>query len=171
MFRLKESLFLYSKILLLYQNYKLNKKYKVNLSNSRPWDKGPNFGPSHPSSSKANFPLSQESMAFITGVKHRVWAAHAQKSWTLGWFSGKCLWEKARVGWFERVALKHVYYHMWNELPVQVRCMRQGAQGWCTGMTLRYGVGREVEGGFWIGNTCVPVADSCQCMAKTTTIL
>ena len=22
------------------------------------------------------------------------------------------LWEKARVGWFERIALKHVYYHM-----------------------------------------------------------
>ena len=24
------------------------------------------------------------------------------------------LWEKARVGWFEGIALKHVYYHMWN---------------------------------------------------------
>ena len=23
------------------------------------------------------------------------------------------LWEKARVGWLERIALKHVYYHMW----------------------------------------------------------
>ena len=28
----------------------------------------------------------------------------------------------------------------------QVRCMRQGAQGWCTGMTLRDGMGREVGG-------------------------
>ena len=28
------------------------------------------------------------------------------------------------------------------------------------------GMRREVEGGFWMGNTCVPVADSCQCMAK-----
>ena len=29
------------------------------------------------------------------------------------------------------------------------------------------------EGGreFRMGNTCTPVADSCQCMAKTTTIL
>ena len=26
----------------------------------------------------------------------------------------------------------------------QVRCMRQGAQGWCTGMTLKDGMGREV---------------------------
>ena len=30
---------------------------------------------------------------------------------------------------------------------------------------------REVGGGFWMGNTCTPMADSCQCMAKTTTIL
>ena len=30
---------------------------------------------------------------------------------------------------------------------------------------------REVEGGSGRGNTCTPMADSCQCMAKTTTIL
>ena len=47
--------------------------------------------------------------------------------------------------------------------------MRQGAQGLCTGMTLRDGMGREVGGGFRMGNT--PMADSCQCMAKTTKIL
>ena len=59
------------------------------------------------------------------------------------------LWEKARVGWFERTALKHVNYHMWNRSPVQVRCRRQGAQGWCTGMTLRgeMGWGERREGG------------------------
>ena len=45
--------------------------------------------------------------------------------------------------------------------------MRHGAQGWCTGMTLRDGMGREVGGGFRMGNTCIPVANSCQCMAKT----
>ena len=76
------------------------------------------------------------------------------------------LWERATVGWFGRMALKHVYYHMWNELPVQVRCMIQGAQGWCTEMTQRDGTGREVRGGFRMGNTCTPVADSCWCMAK-----
>ena len=47
--------------------------------------------------------------------------------------------------------------------------MRQGAQGWCTGMTLRDGMGREVGGRVRIGNTCIPMADSCECMAKTTT--
>ena len=44
------------------------------------------------------------------------------------------------------------------------------AQGWCTGMTLRDGVGREVADGFRMGDTCAPMADSCQCMAKTTTL-
>ena len=59
---------------------------------------------------------------------------------------------------------------MRNRLSVQIQCMRQGAQGWCTGMTLRDGMGRKVGGGFSMGNTCTPMADSCQCMAKTTTI-
>ena len=31
--------------------------------------------------------------------------------------------------------------------------------------------GEEVGEGFRMGNTCTPMADSCQCMAKTTTIL
>ena len=48
---------------------------------------------------------------------------------------------------------------------------RQDAQGWCTEMTLGVGMGREVEGGFWMGNTCDPMVNSCRCMAKTTTIL
>ena len=51
-----------------------------------------------------------------------------------------------RVGWFERIALKYVYYHMWNRLLVQVWCMRQDAQGWCTAMTLRDGMGTEMGG-------------------------
>ena len=48
------------------------------------------------------------------------------------------LWEKARVGWSERTALRHVYYQVWNRSPVQVGCMRQvlqaGALGWPRGM-------------------------------------
>ena len=31
-------------------------------------------------------------------------------------------------------------------------------------------MGREVGGGFRMGDTCKFMADSCQCMAKTTTI-
>ena len=45
------------------------------------------------------------------------------------------------------------------------------AQGWCTGKTQKDGMEREVGGGFRMGNTCKSMADSCQCMAKTTTIL
>ena len=45
------------------------------------------------------------------------------------------------------------------------------AQGWCTGKTQRDGVEREVGAGIGMGNTCKSMADSCQCMAKPTTIL
>ena len=60
---------------------------------------------------------------------------------------------------------------MWNGWPVQVWWMRQNAQGWCTGMTLRDEMGRDVGGGFRKGDTSTPTADLCQYMAKTTTIL
>ena len=40
------------------------------------------------------------------------------------------------------------------------------AQGWCTGKTQWDGMGREVEGGIGMGNTCKSMADSCQCMEK-----
>ena len=45
------------------------------------------------------------------------------------------------------------------------------AQAWCTGKTQRDRVEREVGEGIRTGNTCKSMADSCQCMAKTTTIL
>ena len=34
--------------------------------------------------------------------------------------------------------------------------MRHSAQGWCTGMTLRDGMEREVGGRVRMGNTCTP---------------
>jgi len=74
------------------------------------------------------------------------------------------LWERERVGWFGRMALKHEY-HIWNESPVQVRWTILDAWGWCTGTTQRDGTGKE-EGGFRMANTCIPVADSCWYMAK-----
>ena len=45
------------------------------------------------------------------------------------------------------------------------------ARAWCTGKTQRDRVEREVGGGIGMGNTCKTMADSCQCMAKPTTIL
>ena len=45
------------------------------------------------------------------------------------------------------------------------------ARAWCTGKTQRDRVEREVRGGIGMRNTCKSMADSCQCMTKTTTIL
>ena len=47
----------------------------------------------------------------------------------------------------------------------------KGAQGLCTGKTQRDGMGWEVGEEIGLGHTCKSMADSCQCMAKTTTIL
>ena len=44
------------------------------------------------------------------------------------------------------------------------------ARTWCTGKTQRDRVEREVGGGIGMGNTCVSMTDSCQCMTITTTI-
>jgi len=48
-----------------------------------------------------------------------------------------------------------------KRIAVQVQCRIQDTWGWCTGMTQRDGMGKEVGGGFRIGNTCTPVEDSC----------
>ena len=57
----------------------------------------------------------------------------------------------------------------------QIACLgwmhETSAWGWCTGKTQRDRVEREVGGGIGMGNTCKSMADSCQCMAKPTTIL
>ena len=45
------------------------------------------------------------------------------------------------------------------------------AQTWYTGKTQRNRVEREGGGGIGMGNTRKSMADSCQCMTKTTTIL
>ena len=64
------------------------------------------------------------------------------------------------------------------QAPLSMEFSRQGswmhetsAQGWGTGKTQRDGMEREVGGGIGMGSTCKSMADSCQCMAKTTAIL
>ena len=46
------------------------------------------------------------------------------------------------------------------EKAIRKCCMILDAWGWCTRTTQRDGVGREEGGGFRMGNTCIPVADS-----------
>ena len=45
------------------------------------------------------------------------------------------------------------------------------ARAWCAEKTQRDQVERQMGGGIGMGNTCISMADSCQCMTKTTTIL
>ena len=63
------------------------------------------------------------------------------------------------MGRFGRMALKRKISCM-KRVPVQVQCTILDAWGWCTGTTERDGMGREEGGGFRMGNTCIPVANS-----------
>ena len=78
------------------------------------------------------------------------------------------LWEKVRVGLsansIETCVLSYVK-HSQSRFDAWDRVLRAGALGCPRGM------GKEAGGGFRMGNTCKSMADSCQCMAKTTTIL
>ena len=82
---------------------------------------------------------------FLSGLLHSVCetAKETEMYRTVFW----TLWEKARVRWYGRMALKHVNYHMWNESPVQVWCMIQGAWGWSTGISRGMGWGGKREWG------------------------
>ena len=69
------------------------------------------------------------------------------------------------------MALKHLNYHMRNVLPVQVRCMIQGARGWRTGMTQRDGMWREVGGGVQEGEHMYSHGRFMSMYGKANTIL
>ena len=56
-------------------------------------------------------------------------------------------------------------------LKTVVRCMRQGTRGWCTGMTLREGMGREVGGRVRMGTHVHPWLIHVNVWQKKTTIL
>ena len=81
--------------------------------------------------------------------------------WTLWEREGGVIWENG---------IKTCVISYRNESPVQVRCRIQEACGWCAGMTQRDGMGREVGGGFRMGN--VYTRGGCMLMyGKTNTIL
>ena len=56
-------------------------------------------------------------------------------------------------------------------LPLEREKQGEKNMAWCTGKTQRNRVEREVGVVIGMGNTCKSMADSCQCMTKTTTIL
>ena len=90
-----------------------------------------------------------------TDVQNRLWDS-------VGEGEGGMFWENS----IETSILSRV-----NQITSSGWMHETSAQGWCTGKTQRDGMGREVGRGIGIGDTCKSMADSCQCMAKTTTIL
>ena len=61
----------------------------------------------------------------------------------------------------ERVDLGECHRNMYNIIYEMNHQVRQNAWGWCTGMTQKDRMGKDVGGGFRMGNTCTPVEDSC----------
>ena len=78
------------------------------------------------------------------------------------------LWEKARVGCFERTAC---ILSIVQQITSPGGMHETSARAWCTGKNQRNQVEREMEGGIGMGNTCKSMADPCHCVTKTTTIL
>ena len=75
------------------------------------------------------------------------------------------LWERARVGWFERMAFKRILsYVKW------IACLGSMHDAGCLGLMhwedQEGWDGEEGGRGFRLGNTGTPVADPCQCMGK-----
>ena len=82
--------------------------------------------------------------------------------WTLGIGKG---------GMFLENSIKTCILSMVKEITSPGWIHETSARGWCTGKTQSDPVEREVGAGIGMGNTCKSMADSCQCMTKTTTIL
>ena len=61
------------------------------------------------------------------------------------------LWENARVGCFERIASKHIYYLGWNRSPAQAGCMKQVFQPGALGRPKGIGWRGRWEGGLGWG--------------------
>ena len=76
------------------------------------------------------------------------------------------LWEKARVGCFQRIASKRILSRM-KQIASLGWMHETSARAGCTGKTQRDQVEREVGGRIGMGNTCKSMADSCQCTTKT----
>ena len=69
------------------------------------------------------------------------------------------------------MALKHVYYHVRNELPVYVQYRIQDAWGWCMGMIQRDDMGWEVGGGFRFWELVYTCGGFMLMYGKTNTVL
>ena len=74
-------------------------------------------------------------------------------------------------GMFPENSIKTYILARVKEITSPGRMHETSAWAWCTGKTQRKWLEREVGGGISMENTCKSIADSFQCMTKTTTIL
>ena len=81
------------------------------------------------------------------------------------------LWEKARVGRFEKKNIKTCILSRVKQITSPGWVHKTSARGWCTEKTQRDRVEKEMGGRIGMGNTCKSMTDSCQCLTKPTTIL
>ena len=81
---------------------------------------------------------------------------------------GGCLWAASHlhINSINQTLSQEPLVVISNWIKSLWRCTILDAWGWCTGMTQRDGIGREEGGGFRMGNTCIPVADSFWYLAK-----
>ena len=78
---------------------------------------------------------------------------------------------EGKGGMFRENSIETCIFSMVKQITSPGWMHETSAWAWCTGKTQRDRVEREVGGGIGMGNTCKFMADSCQCMTKTTTIL
>ena len=78
---------------------------------------------------------------------------------------------EVEVGIFQENSIETIILSRVKQITSPGWMHETSAQGWCTGKNQRNWVEREVGGGIRTGNTCKSMADSCQCMTETTTIL
>ena len=92
----------------------------------------------------------------------------------VGWNTDDCWTQAAHLrpwGWSHVLRMiEHILSRV-KQITSPGWMHETSARTWCTGKTQRDRVKREVGGGIGMGNTCRSMADSCQCMTKTTTIL
>ena len=69
-------------------------------------------------------------------------------------------------GIFRENSIKTCILSIVKQIPSPGWIHETSAWAWCTGMTQRDWVEREVGRGISMENTCKSMADSCQCMTK-----
>ena len=74
-------------------------------------------------------------------------------------------------GMFQENSIKTCILSMVKQITSPGWMHETSARTWCTGNTQRDLVEREVGEGTGMGNTCKSMADSFQCMTKTTAML